>query len=168
MSMKNSSDAVGNRNRDLSASRPGRLISVSLMLFRPLTWRYLELNCNLAQRRTFVMLRLICQHHFRDVLHVRETKWQMEFLRNKRPGSRSQWPRRLRRGSAVTRLLGLWVRIPPKSLMSTVVSVVCCKTEVSESGWSLVKRSPTECGVSECDEGTSQRRPRPVHKWVNK
>jgi hypothetical protein len=26
---------------------------------------------------------------------------------------RSQWPRRLRRGSAAARLLGLWVRIPP-------------------------------------------------------
>jgi hypothetical protein len=32
------------------------------------------------------------------------------------------------------------------------VSVVCCQVEVSESGRSLVQRSPTECGVSsECD-----------------
>jgi len=30
---------------------------------------------------------------------------------------RSQWPRGLRRGSAVVRLLGLWVRIPPGAWM---------------------------------------------------
>ena len=31
------------------------------------------------------------------------------------------------------------------------VSVACCKVEISSSGWSLVQRSPTECGVvSEC------------------
>jgi len=28
------------------------------------------------------------------------------------------------------------------------VSVVCCQLEVSESGWSLVQRSPIKCGVS--------------------
>jgi hypothetical protein len=31
------------------------------------------------------------------------------------------------------------------------VSVVCCQVEVSATSWSLVQRSPTECGVSECD-----------------
>ena len=35
---------------------------------------------------------------------------------------RSQWRRGLRRGSAVARLLGLWVRIPPGTWMS-----VCCE-----------------------------------------
>jgi len=34
---------------------------------------------------------------------------------------RSQWPCRLRRGSAATRVLGLWVRIPSGSWMS-----ICC------------------------------------------
>jgi hypothetical protein len=29
------------------------------------------------------------------------------------------------------------------------VSVVCCQVEVSATGWSLVQRSPTECGVSQ-------------------
>jgi hypothetical protein len=29
-----------------------------------------------------------------------------------------------------------------------LMSVVCCQVEVSASGWSLVQRSPTECGVS--------------------
>jgi hypothetical protein len=31
----------------------------------------------------------------------------------------------------------------------------CCQVEVSASGWSLVQRSPTECGVSECDREAS-------------
>jgi hypothetical protein len=32
------------------------------------------------------------------------------------------------------------------------VSVVCCKVEVSATSWSLVQRSPTECGMSKkCD-----------------
>jgi hypothetical protein len=40
------------------------------------------------------------------------------------------------------------------------VNVVCCHVEVSARGWSLVQRSPTECGVSECDGETSiMRRP---------
>jgi hypothetical protein len=55
-------------------------------------------------------------------------------------------PRGLRRGSTAARLLELWVRIPPRAWMS--VSCECCQVEVSASGWSLVQRSPTECGVS--------------------
>jgi hypothetical protein len=53
----------------------------------------------------------------------------------------------LRRGSAAARLLGLRVGIPPAAWMS-LESVVCCQVEVCVSGWSLVQRSPTECGVS--------------------
>jgi hypothetical protein len=30
----------------------------------------------------------------------------------------------------------------------SVVSVVCCQVEVSATSWSLVQRSPTDCGVS--------------------
>jgi hypothetical protein len=38
----------------------------------------------------------------------------------------------------------------------------CCQVEVSATDWSVVQRSPTECGVSECDLQTSKRRrPRP-------
>jgi hypothetical protein len=40
------------------------------------------------------------------------------------------------------------------------VSVACCLVQVSGTGPSLVQRSPTECGVSECERGTSHRRPR--------
>jgi len=32
----------------------------------------------------------------------------------------------------------------------SVVSVVCCQVEVSATSWSLVQRSPTECGASFC------------------
>jgi hypothetical protein len=37
------------------------------------------------------------------------------------------------------------------------VSVVCCQVEVSATGWSLVQRSATECGVSDvCDREASK------------
>jgi hypothetical protein len=43
------------------------------------------------------------------------------------------------------------------------VNVVCCKIEVSASGLSLDQRSPTECGVPECDrEASMVRRPWPT------
>ena len=35
------------------------------------------------------------------------------------------------------------------------MGVVCWQVEISASGWLLVRRSPTECGVSECDRGAS-------------
>jgi hypothetical protein len=59
-------------------------------------------------------------------------------------------------GSTSARLLGLWVRIPPRAWMS-LVSVVCCQVEVSATSWSLVQRSPIECGVSKvCDREASK------------
>ena len=71
------------------------------------------------------------------------------------------WPRGLRRGCPAASMLVLWVRIPPGAWMF-VVSVVCYQVEVSASGWSLVQRSPTDCGVSECDnESSIVRRPWP-------
>jgi hypothetical protein len=45
----------------------------------------------------------------------------------------------------------------------SLVSVVCCQVEDSETSWSLVQRSPTECGVSEYDrEASIMRRPWPT------
>jgi hypothetical protein len=42
----------------------------------------------------------------------------------------------------------------------SIVSVVCCQVAVSSSGRSLVRRSPTECSVSECNrEASIMRRP---------
>ena len=43
----------------------------------------------------------------------------------------------------------------------SAMSVVCCQVEVSATGRSLVQRSPTDCGVPECDRGTSWRVPWP-------
>jgi hypothetical protein len=37
------------------------------------------------------------------------------------------------------------------------VSVMYCQVEVTATGWSLVQRSPTECGVSKkCDREASK------------
>ena len=38
------------------------------------------------------------------------------------------------------------------------MSVVCCRVESSAAGWSLVRRSPTDCGVSDCDRKAIQWR----------
>jgi hypothetical protein len=39
----------------------------------------------------------------------------------------------------------------------SLVSVVCCQVEVSATSWSLIQRSPTECGVSKkCDREASK------------
>jgi len=46
--------------------------------------------------------------------------------------------------------LRLWVRILLGHGCLSVVSFVCCQVEVSATGWSLVQRSPTECGASLC------------------
>ena len=47
----------------------------------------------------------------------------------------------------------------------TFVCVVCCQAEVSVSGRSLVQRSLTECGMSECDrEATIMWKPWPAGK----
>jgi len=52
-------------------------------------------------------------------------------------------------GSAAARMLRLQVRIPPRVWISCLLWVLC-RVEVSASGWSLVQRSPTGCGVSSC------------------
>jgi hypothetical protein len=63
--------------------------------------------------------------------------------------------------SAATRLLRLWDRIPPEALMF-VVSVVCYQVEVCATRWSLVQRSPNDCGVSECGlEASRMKKPCP-------
>jgi hypothetical protein len=51
----------------------------------------------------------------------------------------------------------------------SLVSVVCCQVEVSASGWSLIERSPTDYGVSECDrEASIMRRPWPPRGAMEK
>jgi len=62
---------------------------------------------------------------------------------------RPRWPRDVRCWSAASRLLGLRVRIQSGAWIS-IVSVVCSQ-KGSAIGRSLVRRNPTECGVSGCD-----------------
>ena len=45
-----------------------------------------------------------------------------------------------------------------KGMDTSLASVVCCQVEVSSTERSLVQRSPTECGVSDCDLETSTMR----------
>jgi len=73
-------------------------------------------------------------------------------------GFRSQWPLGLRRGPAAACMLVLRVRIPPGHGCLSLLSVVYCQVEVSASVWSLFQRSPTECGVSECNHESSVMR----------
>jgi hypothetical protein len=88
------------------------------------------------------------------------------FIYGKNRQSRFQWPSGLRRGSAADRLLRLLVRIPPGHGCFSVVSVVCCQVEVSATGWSLVQRSPTDCGVSLC---VIKRNNNPLHLlWLGR
>ena len=71
---------------------------------------------------------------------------------------RSQWPRR-----KAACLLVLRFESRQGHGCPSLVSVVCCQAEVSTSGWSLVQRSRTECGVPECDrEASIIRRPWPT------
>ena len=64
---------------------------------------------------------------------------------------------RLSLGSAAARLLGLSFRIQQGAWIS--LSCECSVlSEFSESGSSLVQRSPTECDVSKCDREASTLR----------
>ena len=82
--------------------------------------------------------------------HVLETSYcnADSFMKQLLWSCRSQWPRGLRSGCAAVQFLRLWVRIPPVHGCLFLVSAVCFQVEVPASGWSLVQRSPTECGVS--------------------
>jgi hypothetical protein len=77
--------------------------------------------------------------------------------------SRSRWPRGLTQGLRpfAYRYCGFESRQRHGRL--SLVSVVCCQVEVPAIGRSLVQRSSTECGVSECDrEASTMRKPWPT------
>jgi hypothetical protein len=74
-------------------------------------------------------------------------------------GSDLQWLCGLRRGSAGS-LLGLQVRIPLAAWMS--LRVEYGQAEVSASGRSLLQRSPTERGASDCYREISKMRSVPM------
>jgi len=77
------------------------------------------------------------------------------FVNNRENVGRFQWPCGLKCGSEGARLLGLRIRIPPVIRISVSCKCVCFQVEVSASGWSLVQRIPTKCGVSEDDREAS-------------
>ena len=57
-------------------------------------------------------------------IHIIVILYIMTFVTGNLLACRSQWTRGLRRGSAASRMLELWVRIPPGTWMS--VSCECC------------------------------------------
>ena len=65
---------------------------------------------------------------------------------------RSRELRGLRSLSAAASSLGLRVRYPPEELMSVSCKHCAFQVQVSATGRSLIQWSPTECGVSECDQ----------------
>ena len=68
-------------------------------------------------------------------------------------------------------LAGIAGSNPVGGMDMSLASAVFCQVEVSASGWSLIQRSPTECGVSEGDREASIIRPLHTQKkqslWEN-
>ena len=78
-------------------------------------------------------------------------RWNWNFESTTFVSCRFHWPSGLRRSSSASRLLKSWVRIIPGAwTFVCCVCCVCCQVEVSATSWSLVKRSPTDCGASLC------------------
>ena len=95
--------------------------------------------------------------HFLKLMRFRRTRHQTWYiLQISFTICGSQWSRGLRRVSETAQLLGLPVRIPQGTWMS--IFCKCCVLSgrsLCASGWSLVQRSPTDSGVSECDREAS-------------
>jgi hypothetical protein len=64
------------------------------------------------------------------------------------PKPMSAWPESW---MCVHSLAGFAGSIQAGGMDVRLLCVVCCLVEVSATGRSLAQRSPTECGVSECD-----------------
>jgi hypothetical protein len=104
-----------------------------------------------ADAHTIIYIRVcVCKHKFKK-RHCQDHKisTSLHIALCNTAQSRSQWPSGLKRVSAS--LLGLRVQIPPGAWMFVCCECcVCCQVEVSATGWSLVQRSSTDCGVSLC------------------
>jgi hypothetical protein len=64
------------------------------------------------------------------------------------PNRRSQWPRGLRHSLRPFACWDCGFESHRGHGCFSVVTVVCCQVEVSATDWSLVQRSPTNCGAS--------------------
>ena len=110
------------------------------------------------------IIRLYCINNKQVFTIVFAVSWNENFLMYAHSYCRFRWPCALRCGPQAARLLGLRVRIPAGEWMS--VSCECCILSgrgLSASGWSIVQKSPTECGVSKCDrEASITTRPWPT------
>jgi hypothetical protein len=67
-------------------------------------------------------------------------------------------------GRSLTRIVGSNPTVGHGCL--SVVSVVCCQVEVSATSWSLVQRSPTDCGVSNVCVTMKPRRNEEAHAHI--
>ena len=75
----------------------------------------------------------------------------------------SLWPSSLWRGATADRFWDCRFESRREHGRLSLASVVCCQVEVSATGRSLVQKSSTECGDSECDhEESIIRRPWPT------
>ena len=83
--------------------------------------------------------------HFCVIIFVVEKQQVLDILKV----CRSQWPLGLSCGSAVFACWERGFESCRGHRCLSFVTVVLCEVEVSVTDWSLVQRSPTECGVSE-------------------
>jgi hypothetical protein len=79
--------------------------------------------------------------------------------------SQSQQLFRQKHGSGADHFLDFRFEFRQEKVCLSVVNVVSLQVEVSASGLSLLRRSPTKRGVSECDrEASIMRRPWPSRR----
>ena len=110
----------------------------------------MHISCSYTNNFLQVFWLLLCD----DAPCCRNALFVWKYKRTIKSAGRSQWPRSLRRGSVASR------RFESRRGHGflSLVNVVCCQVEVSASGWSLVQRSSTQYGVSECDREAAIRR----------
>jgi hypothetical protein len=140
-------------------------------------WRNLDILLRLSELPIYLCLSLSCSWILQKYIPLRVRSKYYFSLIHRNPWlllcfsfnlvkvkmKWSQWPCGLRRGSAAARLLGLWVRIPPRAWMS--VSCECCVLLGRGLCDGLVTRSEefyrVWCVSSVIVKPRTMRRPRP-------
>jgi hypothetical protein len=85
------------------------------------------------------------------VFVVRTVIWNVKWHEGRKDLNSTKMDQREKNGTGKKKKSGLG------HVCQSVVSVVCCQVEVCATSWSLVQRSPTDCGVSECDREASTK-----------